>query len=59
MKIACCFSYLFCLNLCYDKDLIESPDGIFEIIMAYTYDNIELTGALVDHLYIDMRMCKC
>ena len=46
------------LNLCYNKDFIESPDCIFEVIVAHAYDNIKLAGALVNHFYINMCVSK-
>ena len=41
---------------CFHKNLIQGADRIFEIIMADADDDVQLTGALVDHLHIDMRM---
>lgn len=46
------------LNLCYNEDFIESPDCVFEVIVAHAYDNIKLAGALVNHFYINMCMSK-
>ncbi len=47
---------VFCLNLCKNKNLIQSADRVLEVIVLHTDDDIELAGALVDHLDIDMRM---
>ena len=41
------------------ENLIQRTDRVFEIFMPHTDYNIKLTGTLIDHLYIDMGMCKC
>ena len=46
------------LNLCFYKNLVQCTDGVFEVIVSYTDNDIQLAGSLVDHLDIDMGMGK-
>lgn len=32
---------------------------MFELIMAYTNNNVQLAGSLINHLDVDMGMCQC
>ena len=46
------------LNPGFHKNLIEGAYRVFKIVMADTHDNIQLTGTLVDHFYIDVGVCQ-
>ena len=32
---------------------------MFELIVAYTNNNVQLAGSLINHLDVDMGMCQC
>ena len=42
------------LQLMDHKNLIDTPYSRIEVLFLNAYDNIKLTGALIDHFYIDM-----
>ena len=53
--------YSLSLQLSLYKNVIDRADCIFEVFIADTDDNIQLTGSLVDHLDINPRVrqrCK-
>ena len=51
--------YSLSLQLSLYKNVIDRADCIFEVFIADTDDNIQLTGSLVDHLDINVCVSKC
>ena len=48
-----------CSDPCYYENIVDRLDGCLEVIIGNTDDDIQLTGALVDHLDIDIGMRQC
>ena len=47
------------LDCCGDEDVVNSLDGGLKIRILHTNDDVEFTGALIDHLDIDAGMSQC
>jgi len=47
------------LQLSSYKNVVDRTDRSLKITVFHTDDNIQFTGSLIDHLYIDMIMCQC
>ena len=46
------------LQMCQHENIINRFHRILEILIAYTDDDVEFTGTLIDHLDVDMGMGK-
>ena len=44
--------------MCQHENIINRFHRILEIIIAYTNDDVEFAGTLIDHLDVDMGMGK-
>lgn len=49
----------FCSDPCQNKNIIDRSDSFFEITVLNADDDIQLTGTLIDHLYVNICMCQC
>ena len=47
-----------CSVSCLNKNIVDRTYRLFEIIVVDADDDIELTGSLVDHPYIDLRVSQ-
>ena len=43
----------------HDEHLVDGTDGLLEVLVPYTDDDVVLAGALVDHLDVDVLMGEC
>ena len=46
------------LDCCGNEDVVNSLDGSLKIRILHTNDDVEFTGALIDHLDIDAGMSQ-
>ena len=46
------------LQLSINKNIINCLDRCLKIVFSHSDDDIQLTGSLIDHFYVDMRMCQ-
>ena len=43
---------------CVDNDNTDCPDRRLKIIICNADDDVQFTGSLVDHLYVDLSVCE-
>ena len=59
MDLPSSYPVLSLLQLSRYKNVVDRTDRSLKITVFHTDDNIQFTGSLIDHLYIDMLMCQC